>query len=167
MKVRVNNKLVEVDRHYVINWTERRLDKIAEHEDEARQVLYAFVKKYRYGDKYRKEILYIGIAQRQYFKDRFKNHHKLPHIKEWMKGKWGDIVVKLGTVEVKKGGKNLTRNRVEEIENALIYYMEPLFNEKKVWSYTGKPIVVENKGTYKPFPRKIYIDRSGIVELEE
>ena len=154
--IKVGNKKVRVDEVFEIKWSEKKLDSLRNYEDDAREVLYAFVRKYRYGGKYRREVLYIGIARKQDFRNRFRNHHKLPDIEAYVENRRGELVVKIGRVILEEG-KRLTQKKVEEIENLLIYVMEPKFNDRKTKSYGGRDILIENSGIYKPLPKYVLV----------
>lgn len=101
------------------------------------------------------ELEYIGMAYDQYVADRLKRHHKLLEIAEETPRR-KMVFVKFGQVILPEGRK-VSIQLIKDIENALIYWHEPPYNDTGYASYNGRPIKIINLGKYKPLDRVIIL----------
>jgi len=101
------------------------------------------------------ELVYIGQAYRQSIARRLKTHHKIETIvEETPKKKM--VFVKFGTVILPEG-RRISHELVTDIENALIYWHEPKYNDTSYASYNGRPIHIINQGKYEPLEKEIVL----------
>ncbi len=98
------------------------------------------------------EILYVGMAYDQYVDIRLGNHHKLSEIAK-IENQRG-LVISFGELRLKHG-RRLSRRLVEEIENLLIFYYEPKYNKRGIYTYTGRELVIRNSGPGNPFDQTV------------
>ena len=97
-----------------------------------------------------RENLYIGIAYKQDFETRL---HQGFHEKKLKKTKSGEIWVAAGLINLE--GSRHKRPRYEEIEKLLIYFTEPVLNDKKKEWGPDCYFEIINKGYRGPLPKYI------------
>ena len=89
------------------------------------------------------EVMYIGLAYKKHVKRILKNHHKLESIVE----NEGESEVRISFGEyVVKEGRRMSKNRVYEIENLLIYKYKPPYNRQSHETYGGRYLIIYNSG---------------------
>lgn len=104
----------------------------------------------RYENRKDKTLLYIGIAYEQTFDDRL---HQGYHEKKIKYRKAKDVSVSVGSITLNNTIN--TRKRYEEIEQLLIYFVDPELNvRKKTWCPECFFKVI-NSGHRGVLPRKI------------
>ena len=139
------SELYGVPHRVSVYWTDPiKYREFTEWESEWYEVLYVVRKM--------KKILYVGMAYDQYAHFRLSNHHKLGKIvkEEGVNG----LTITYGE-RVVEGGRRLSRTRIGEIENLLIYIYDPKHNERKIKTYKGRYLIVYNSGPGNPFDRVV------------
>ena len=88
------------------------------------------------------------MAYGQYTHERLGNHHKIEEIASDV-GE-DNLTISIGE-RVMENGQRMSKKRVGEIENLLIYSYKPPYNMSKHRTYRGRPLIVNNSGPGNPF----------------
>lgn len=88
------------------------------------------------------EIQYFGITENTY-KGRFKNHHKLPEINR-------DLGIWLGEIDYPS---EYDRNHLETAEKIMVYFWQPVLNERKKFTPPQPTTVISHWFTADGSPR--------------
>lgn len=118
--------------------------------DEYYEVLY-FV--YQGKGRQARTRFYLGQAYSQDIVQRLKHsEHKIHGIAK----EQGHVGLKVSFGELKiKEGRKISSKLVNDIENLLIYVYEPKYNERGIWSYSGRHLVIKNTGRCTFFDKKV------------
>jgi hypothetical protein len=104
-------------------------------------------------------LLYVGMVYGRPFRQRISEHAVSNGDEPW---RWihrnlqDVLTVKVATV-IPEQGRNITESLVRDIENLLLFRLDPPGNVQGVETYTGRGLTVMNEGRFSPLTRRISV----------
>jgi hypothetical protein len=102
-------------------------------------------------------LLYVGMVYGRTFRTRIPEHASGDGDEPWL---WiqqhleNELTVKVATVTPEEG-RNITESLVRDIENLLLFQLDPPANVRGVETYTGRELRVINEGRFSPLPARV------------
>jgi len=106
------------------------------------------------------KLLYVGETYRKDFNKLFKQHKR-----EWLDSISGTIVIHFGII-VPIEGKEISLQKVEDIEKCLIYIYRPPYNTVNKEGYTGHDILIINTGKVGTIKKLVSNDTKLLALLQ-
>jgi hypothetical protein len=106
------------------------------------------------------KLLYVGEAYRQDFGKCLRQHKR-----EWLDRIPGTIVIHFGRI-VPIEGKEISLQKVEDIEKCLIYIYRPSYNTVNKEGYTGRDILIINTGKVGTIQKLVSNDTKLLALLQ-
>lgn len=103
------------------------------------------------------KLLYVGMVYGRTFRSRIPEHTWSGGDEAWQ---WieqhheGEVTAKVASVTPQEG-RNITESLVRDIENLLLFELDPPANVQGVETYTGRELRIINEGRYLPLPREV------------
>ena len=103
------------------------------------------------------ELLYVGMVYGRTFRERVPEHAVGDGDEAW---RWiqsnleGELTVKVATI-TPQHGRNITESLVRDIENLLLFRLDPPANLQGVETYTGRELTIINEGRFDPLPERV------------
>ena len=103
------------------------------------------------------KLFYVGMVYGRTFRERIPEHAFGEGDEAW---KWiqrnldGELTAKLATVTTQEG-RNITESLVRDIENLLLFRLDPPANVQGVETYTGRELKIVNEGRFTPLPDRV------------
>jgi hypothetical protein len=103
------------------------------------------------------DLLYVGMVYGRTFRKRVPEH-AIGNGDEpwhWVQGNLeGELTVKVASMILEEG-RNITESLVRDIENLLLFRLDPPANVQGVETYTGRELTIINERRFNPLPRHV------------
>lgn len=101
------------------------------------------------------KLLYVGMVYGRSFENRIPEHTREDDAWNWIeRNRRGEVTAKIAIVTHEKG-RNLSEQLVRDIENLLIFKLNPPANLQGIESYTGRAIRIINERRSNPIPPEV------------
>jgi hypothetical protein len=101
------------------------------------------------------KLLYVGMVYGRPLRGRILEHMRGDDAWNWIeRNRKGEVTAKVANVTPGEG-RNLSEQLVRDIENLLIFKLNPPANLQGIMTYTGRPIRIINGRRSSPIPPEL------------